>query len=560
MSPFFIYMMQALNKIENFLEKPWKRTLLFILWALFITNLWLPRNWGFYGQGDWDLTYSTFECARKSIMDYGQWPGFNPYLAFGSDMDANPQGAHASVFFIPILLFGSFYGFKISILLAIFIGLLGMRKLLLRTGSGNLNATLVSMAFCSASFFARHILEVGHSNFLYFYLIPYLMEFIERFRQKKKRYALALATIILSQFISGGAPLVFIVSVFMIILWSAYLWISREESFKWLLNVLLLFVFSIGLSLWKIIPVLDQWSVSPRNVLDDSGINPLVFLDALADFKTDTKTPHDWHEFSIGTGLLAPLLILYFWKNIPKFKLWLIMTLFIVWLSMGNFPGYANPWYLSHHFLPIFDGLRAPSRFGFIVLFIVSLGQCNVSKFSESKSLIVIILISITLSNTLSYNAISNQMVHSPRVELDSLESSLELPKPVHTFKKDIYSNILKNRLIVDAYEPLHLPEVTDTLNEFNVGSEIQVFSPNKITFKLQQDTSIFNLRFTEHWTSIGAEPFNRLGLLAVKGKPGQEITLQYSNQNLGRGILGSVIFMIMGVLIVLPRWKRKPD
>ena len=94
-----------MEKLQGIFGKSRNIWILFIAWILFASNLWLPRNWGFYGEGDWDLTYSTFEVARINIIEYGEWPSYQGFLSFGSDLDANPQSVGASIFLIPILFY-----------------------------------------------------------------------------------------------------------------------------------------------------------------------------------------------------------------------------------------------------------------------------------------------------------------------------------------------------------------------------------------------------------------------------------------------------------------------
>jgi hypothetical protein len=55
-------MIERIHKAIDSKAKIWAIAL---LWCLLISNLIVPRQWGFYGKGDWDLTYSTFEMARS---------------------------------------------------------------------------------------------------------------------------------------------------------------------------------------------------------------------------------------------------------------------------------------------------------------------------------------------------------------------------------------------------------------------------------------------------------------------------------------------------------------
>ncbi len=528
---------------------------LFLVCALFITGLWLPRNWDFYGSGDWDLTYTTFEVARKSIVEFHQWPHYNPFLAFGSDLDANPQGNWMSVFFIPVLLFGSFYGYKISILMAILIGLFGMKKLLMSIGNDAFQSTQLSIFFCTASFFSSHIIDAGHSNFLYFYFFPYLLYFLNKFRLQHNKHLLIWPLIILFQMLSGGAPFVFIVACVMVFAWLIGLLIHKQISIKNTLLILSPIVFAIGLSLWKILPAIQSWKEFPRLVTDDSQINILVWLHALNDSKTDTSTPHEWHEITIGVGLILPILILAYRQHITHFKTWFIISCVIIWMSLGNQPNIINPWYIVHHFLPIFDGLRAPFRFGFITLFIVVLGSGIILKNLNDNKLVFWILIGISLSNTLSFNSVSRNMVFSKRlhdIHLENTKAFAIVNKGIHY--QNHYESVKHNQFLISAYEPQHISEVKDTLSDFVKGATMVNFSPNKLTLKAKDSMVTVALRYSKYWTiNENASIINSNGLIHFKSKDGKVYELEYSNPNFETGLKLSLLVLILSLLLLLP-------
>lgn len=547
--------MNEQNALVKWLCSKTGTAILFVIWTLFITSLWLPRNWGFYGNGDWDLTYSTFEVARKSIIDFGQWPHYNPFLAYGSDLDANPQAAHYSIFFLPILLFGTFYGYKISIIMAILMGLFGTNKLLRLIGSEPIHSALLSIFFCSIPFLGQHIIGAGHSNFLNFYLVPALFYSYKKFLKYGQYKILSMATIILLQFISSGAPFVFIVAVLMLMLWLIGLTISKQIKAKQIALILSTVALSIGMGLWKLIPVMEFWSVSPRLVNDDSQINLLVWLHALNNSPTDTGTPHAWHEITIGTSLIVPLLILAYRQFIPHFKIWLIVFLFVVWIGLGNQPEFVNPWYFIHHYLPFFNGLRAPYRFAFILVFAMLIGVAIVSSKIKDNKLIFILLLSISLTNSLSFNSLSRNLVNTPRIEEIKIESSPNYT--VSNLASDYpfqYKRLHQNQFLISAYEPMHLPEVKDTFETFVVGGSLKHFTPQKITITSTDSISKLALRYSNNWSvSIGATISNFKGLIAISSKPGTDVVLSYKNPSAEKGLLFSLPFFAVFLLGFYP-------
>lgn len=546
------------SKPYTFLVSKAGTLLFFLLVALFITGLWLPRNWGHYGNNDWDLTYTTYEIARASIIEQHDWPLYNPYLAFGSDVTANPQSVVGGIFMLPVLIFGTFYGLKASLLMAVLIGLYGMRSLVLKINSNPSIALMLAVIFCSSAFLGRHIVLAGHSNFMYFYFFPFLFSNLLNFKLKGNRTSLLLTVLILSQFITGGAPFLFIIACICMGLWLIGMALVDKEV-RMTIPFLIAILAGFGISAWKVIPVMDFWSQSPRLVNDDSSINFLVWLNALEDNPTSTGTPHGWHEFAIGTGIMMPLIILYFHKKIIGFKIWLFLFLLVLWISLGNVPDHFNPWFAIHHFLPVFDGLRAPSRFGFILLFSMIIGLAICLKNENNNKLIYLILISITLSNSLNFNSLSRNLTLTPRIDEIRLP---EIAANTVIRSNDKFNNqfpiVLKKGILVNAYEPLHLDSVTDTLNQFIIGGNLKSLNCNKIEFKLSGDTALLCLRYDKNWqTNTGQIEKSNNGLLSVIGKTGSDIELNYFNSKIEKGMVISICSFI-AFLITLAFFKRK--
>jgi hypothetical protein len=541
-----------MKNLKRFITTSAGLWILFILWALFASNFWLPRNWGFYGSEDWDLTYSTFEAARISIVNYCEWPTYQPFLSFGSNLDANPQAVHASIFFIPILLFGTFYGYKVSILLAILIGLWGMYKLAYSINSDKIIAILIAFIYAGAPYFSRHIFEAGHSNFMFLYVLPFLAfhfrNYIQNYKFKNGMWVL----LILAQTIFGGAPFVFIIFSSFLILWAiGFVFIEKQKSIK-LIHTFMIILLALLVSSWKVLSVLSLWNDSPRIVHDTSGINLLVWLQSLLDLPTDTATPHKWHEFAIGFPLSILALMLFYIKNIPNYLKWSILLIPILWINLGNMPHKFNPWYFLNQNFPVFDSLRAPSRIGILFLFVFSIASVISFNRILDKRLIYILLIASTLTQTLSYNSISKSMIHTERFEdiLNNSSEKLQVVKLSEHNSKNQFLYLRNESLIPNSYEPLHLKRVNDTLSQFIEGAKMVSFSPNKLVLETNASRIKINLRYDKNWTLKGNGKLSNFnGLLSVSDASGT-LELEYVNPILKQGILISISALLLSVLI----------
>ncbi len=551
--------MQILQKLEHWIEKNtisnaflW---VIFILWSLFVSNLWLPRNWGFYGHHDWDLTYSTFEAARKCIVEFHQFPTYNPYSSFGTDFWSNPQSVHLSMYLIPVLLFGTFYGYKVSIIAGILIGLWGSYKLFFTFNKQASTSVVLSFLFVGSAYFSRHVFEAGHSNVLFYYLLPYSLLFFHQIIHKKNLWSYIKFTLILVQIIIGGAPFVFISIAILLGLWIIGISISQKQ-FK--LNYAFIFIstmlLSIGLSMFKLYPVIQHWSDYPRLVKEDSGISLLTWFQSLADFNTDTRTWHDWFEFSLGINLSLFVLFIYFFKQLNHGKLWLIMAIPLVWICLGNSPNIVNPWYFLNEYVPVFKSLRAPYRFGILVVFSFYLALSFILKNTQHIKWVNLLLFVVLLSQTLHYNSVSKCMVNGPRIEEKQISMlDKNQPKPKVLSQKD-YRNqfryVKANYMVLNAYEPMQLHSVHDTLNQLVTGAKVIKFLPNYLKLELIDSISFINYRYSSNWKIKSGKAMLKEdnGLTKVL-KNDHTIELQYTNNEVKVGVFYTLIALILLVI-----------
>ena len=541
-------------KLEEIFSKSKNIWILFIAWVLFASNLWLPRNWGFYGTADWDLTYSTFEVARINIIEYGEWPSYQGFLAFGSDLDANPQAVSGSIFIIPVLVFGTFYGYKISIILAMLIGLWGSFKLFKLYCLDNFISLSMSIIFVGAPYFSRHIFEAGHSNFLFFYFLPWIFYHLENYKNFGRHRYLLYLTILLALPVTGGAPLVTIIaSTGVFLLGLGYVLIDKK-GIKFISGIITTIVFSLILNAWKILPAIELWEQSPRLTNDESGINILVYLQSLCDFQIDTKTPHQWHEFAIGFPIILIVFSTYKIFEIRNIKYWLILCIPIIWIGLGNSPSYFNPWYILNHFVPIFSSLRAPYRIGVLSLLLFCVFFLKTYKLYNYKELIYLILVSSMLTQTLSFNSISNKMVYTKRIEEIPVRDTVKKLDVVKLKKHEIENQfyfIKKQCIVQNAYEPLNLLEVSDSLNTFITGGYLLDFKPNQILINSKDSLVKTSIRFNKNWKLIGKGMItNHKGLLCVNGSKGK-IELLYKNERTGVGFAVSVFSLILFIVLL---------
>ena len=99
--------------------------LFFCMLAVIFTWPILARfdNWGIQ---DWDQHLFYQDAPRTMLLQYGQFPLWNPYYGGGMPMLANPQSTFLSPVWIFVLIFGAVRGVKLEIVFYLVAGLLGV--------------------------------------------------------------------------------------------------------------------------------------------------------------------------------------------------------------------------------------------------------------------------------------------------------------------------------------------------------------------------------------------------------------------------------------------------
>lgn len=78
--------------------------------------------------GDWDYFVTLHDAVRKSILEYHQFPWWNPWMAGGMPLAANPQVMLFSITTPLILLFGTLVGLKLTLAIHFLVGFEGARR------------------------------------------------------------------------------------------------------------------------------------------------------------------------------------------------------------------------------------------------------------------------------------------------------------------------------------------------------------------------------------------------------------------------------------------------
>jgi hypothetical protein len=127
-----------------------------------------------WGTRDWDQHYFYYGALRASVVEHGQFPGWNPWYCGGAPLHANPQSALLSPTFLFVLVFGVPVGLKLAILAHAVAGAIGGYLLCRACGAARAGAALGGFVFIGSSVFALHI-GTGHSTWLAMAYLPWAL-------------------------------------------------------------------------------------------------------------------------------------------------------------------------------------------------------------------------------------------------------------------------------------------------------------------------------------------------------------------------------------------------
>ena len=130
-------------------------------------------NWGIH---DWDQHLMYNAVPKNTILEFKQFPLWNPYYCGGNVMLANPQSGFLNPLFIFVLLFGEVIGLKLLIIIYLIIGLLGMFLLARHLKISLISSYLTAFLFMLSGLYAMRV-SIGHTVWMQVALMPYVFLF-----------------------------------------------------------------------------------------------------------------------------------------------------------------------------------------------------------------------------------------------------------------------------------------------------------------------------------------------------------------------------------------------
>lgn len=326
------------------------------------------ENWGI---SDWDQHLAYHEAARRSILNHGEIPLWNPYNSGGFPDLANVQSRVLSPTFLLVLLFGTAPGLKLEITvhcaLALIFGYFLGRKL----GMARAAAIVSSTVFALSGLYTWP-LTFGMSWNLSIAYVPLLVYGFLSARETLQKAWIGGAAIALI-FFGGGIYVITLISM-MLCLW-VLLDTVRERNLRSVQALAACGIWGACLGAVKLIPSIQLMLAHPRNIQDISGYSVVGLLYSLfvreQSVENFTFAGESWfwngvsYDFDenymyvgVFSGLLVACAVLTRWRKVNT-------QLLLMLACLGFMAGNALPYSLWTvlHGLPILNSMRVAQRF-----------------------------------------------------------------------------------------------------------------------------------------------------------------------------------------------------
>lgn len=281
-----------------------------------------------------------YEVLQRTILEFKQWPGNNPWSLGGEPILGNAGVSIISISGLFTLLFGAFWGLRLAVVAHLFIGFWGAWKLS-RIWWHNRFVRLIFCFYLIANPAMIYHLTVGHLVYLNFYFFPLILYYLLRFREDiwsglKAGLITALAI--------NDSP-AYIPQYILLILAGIFIYLfvtNYKRHWRYLLNWALLFVPVLAtLSIYRIIMILQVisdypritnrvWHYSLKTVLE-AYLVPHTKLVWITKGIPAGRTTWEICSYVGITGFILSI------RNLSRgFRWWHAMIILLVWAAAGN--------------------------------------------------------------------------------------------------------------------------------------------------------------------------------------------------------------------------------
>jgi hypothetical protein len=569
-----------------------------LILGLLIVAFWASPLWlvaGKSGIHDWHYSMERYEAVRRTLLEFKQWPGNNPWTLGGLPLLGNPSVGILSIKGLFVLLMGTFWGLRISLVAYLFIGFLGAWKLSSIWWESKFVRTIFCFYVTANPALIYHI-TLGHLLFQTFYFFPILLYFLLRF--KEDRWS-GLKSAIIAGIAINDCP-AYSVQYGLLILGGIFIWLyisNRKKYRQSLLNWMLLFFPTlIALSFYRIVTVLQLAIDFPRYSIWKYHLEFKTLLEAyfvphtgIFYFSSLGDCAGSW-EVCCYVGIIAFVLIIWGWLR--SFRWWHILIILLVWAGAGN-----NNYFYIMYWIQKIPGFSSHSCITRIRMF--TLLFCGISaswglsslwdKYKHLRirvSKAIIFFIGVLMA--VEVLAVSHKIMNSSHIKLPfqysynpknkfqntrSLQYPYELPSQCFLVYEAMKLNLgwlgvyardpwLSSDCIrLGRDEPTYIAE----FHQNGLAVEPTFWSPNRIVFNNLKSNIplVINMNPGKPWYCNSVQLFPQYKIVeqlkpfeVMPSKEGVvDLVYRYPGQKLG--LTGTIIFLFISFLVICFKKKR---
>lgn len=533
----------------------------------------------------WQQGFFIAAVPRRILLDYRQFPFWNPWGSGGVPCLAHPYSSFLSPSYLLPLVLGPIAGLKARAALSLWLGLTGGYLLGRRFAPGRCAPFLCAGIFLLGSWYPLYMSR-WHVEFIPFAYLPWLLHFYLK-GLDGLRWAACGAAAVALLILEGGtypAPL----AAFFLFLYAAADSIGRRSA-RPLAVAGLILLLGAAISGIKLLPMLRFLFDNPRHTYWREPSLPLCALGRIF-FGRDQLSPTDfpgawlgWWEYGAYVGIASAVLAAF---GIARGGKRIVPAAFagaVFFLLIFGDRGAFSPWRWLH-LLPPFSSLHDTVRFRVPFVFSVALlaaaGMSRLEAAADAARGPVRRALAAALGLLAAAVGADLVLVSGPLWgRLD-----IEPPAPSRTpgeFRQIllregerggacVYRTFLGNEGLVNLWDGLDLrPADVRVAGSPSYRGEAWLdggrgavrtvtWSPNALVYEIAaagDDLLLVNQRYDPGWrTADGRAVESRRGVLAVRVSPGDvRVALRYRPPWLWAGC----IFSAAGLLAACAMWRR---